>query len=34
MSVSAGEIEEAESRAKANPPRQYAEEYRLEAAGH
>jgi hypothetical protein len=31
MSVSAGETEKAESRAKANPPRQYAEEYRLEA---
>lgn len=31
MSVSAGEIEKAESGAKANPPRQYTEEYRLEA---
>jgi transposase len=34
MSVSAGEIEKAESRAKAKAPRQYTEEYRLEAAGH
>ena len=34
MSVSAGEIEKAESRAKAKAPRQHAEEYRLEAAGH
>ena len=31
MSVSAGEIEKAESRAKAKAPRQYTEEYRLEA---
>ena len=31
MSVSAGEIERAESRAKAKAPRQCAEEYRLEA---
>ncbi len=31
MSVSAGEIEKAESRAKAKAPRQHAEEYRLEA---
>jgi transposase-like protein len=31
MSVSASEIEKAESRAKANPPKQYTEEYRLEA---
>ena len=34
MSVSAGEIEKAESRAKAKAPRQYTEEYRLEAVGH
>lgn len=34
MPVSAGEIERAESRAKAKAPRQCAEEYRLEAAGH
>ena len=34
MSVSADEIEKAESRAKAKAPRQYTEEYRLEAAGH
>ena len=34
MSVSASEIEKAESRAKASSPRQHAEEYRLEAAGH
>ena len=34
MPVSAGEIEKAESRAKAKAPRQHAEEYRLEAAGH
>ncbi|MCC6099754.1 MAG: hypothetical protein LIV25_11010 [Olsenella sp.] len=34
MSVSAVEIEKAESRAKAKAPRQHAEEYRLEAAGH
>ena len=34
MSVSAGEIEKAESRAKAKAPRQHAEEYRLEAVGH
>ena len=34
MSVSASEIEKAESRAKAKAPRQYTEEYRLEAAGH
>ena len=34
MSVSAGEIEKAESRARAKAPRQHAEEYRLEAAGH
>ncbi|MCH3926693.1 MAG: hypothetical protein LKE27_09755 [Atopobiaceae bacterium] len=34
MSVSAGEIEKAESRAKAKAPRQHAEECRLEAAGH
>jgi transposase len=34
MSASAGEIEKAESRAKAKAPRQYTEEYRLEAAGH
>ena len=34
MPVSAGEIEKAESRAKASSPRQHAEEYRLEAAGH
>ena len=31
MSVSASETEKAESRAKAKPPRQYTEEYRLEA---
>ena len=31
MSVSASEIEKAESRAKASSPRQHAEEYRLEA---
>ena len=31
MSVSAGEIEKAESRAKAKAPRQHTEEYRLEA---
>ena len=31
MSVSASEIEKAESRAKASSPRQYTEEYRLEA---
>ena len=34
MSVSASEIEKAESRAKAKAPRQHAEEYRPEAAGH
>ena len=34
MPVSAGEIEKAESRAKASSPRQHAEECRLEAAGH
>ena len=34
MPVSASEIEKAESRAKASSPRQHAEEYRLEAAGH
>ena len=34
MSVSASEIEKAESRAKASSPRQHAEEYRPEAAGH
>ncbi len=34
MSVSASEIEKAESRAKASSPRQYTEEYRLEAVGH
>ena len=34
MSVSASEIEKAESRAKASSPRQHAEECRLEAAGH
>ena len=34
MSVSAGEIEKAESGAKVKAPRQYTEEYRLEAAGH
>ncbi len=34
MSVSAGEIGKAESRAKAKAPRQHAEECRLEAAGH
>ena len=34
MPASAGEIEKAESRAKAKAPRQHAEEYRLEAAGH
>ena len=34
MSVSAGEIEKAESRAKAKAPRQHAEECRPEAAGH
>jgi hypothetical protein len=31
MSVSASEIEKAESAAKAKAPRQYTEEYRLEA---
>ena len=31
MPVSAGEIEKAESRAKAKAPRQYTEEYRIEA---
>ena len=34
MSVSAGEIEKAESRDRSRLPRQYTEEYRLEAAGH
>ena len=34
MPVSAGEIEKAESRAKAKAPRQYTEEYRIEAVGH
>lgn len=34
MPVSAGEVEKAESRAKAKAPRQHAEEHRLEAAGH
>lgn len=34
MPVSAGEIEKAESRAKAKAPRQYTEEYRLEAVEH
>ena len=34
MSVSAGDIEKAESRAKAKAPRQHAEECRPEAAGH
>lgn len=34
MPASAGEIEKAESRAKERAPRQHAEEYRLEAAGH
>ena len=34
MSVSASEIEKAESRAKASSPRQHAEEHRLEAVGH
>lgn len=34
MPVSAGEIGKAGSRAKAKAPRQHAEEYRLEAAGH
>lgn len=34
MSVSASEIEKAESRDRSRLPRQYTEEYRLEAAGH
>lgn len=34
MSVSAGEIGKARSRAKAKAPRQHAEECRPEAAGH
>ncbi len=34
MSVSAGEIEKAESRDRSRLPRQYTEECRLEAAGH
>ena len=34
MSVSAGEIEKAESRDRSRLPRQYTEEYQLEAAGH
>ena len=34
MPVSAGEIEKAESRDRSRLPRQYTEEYRLEAAGH
>ena len=34
MPVSAGEVEKAESRDRSRLPRQYTEEYRLEAAGH
>ena len=34
MSVSAGEIEKAESRDRSRLPRQYTEEHRLEAVGH
>ena len=34
MSVSASEIEKAESRDRSRLPRQYTEEYRLEAAGY
>ena len=34
MPVSAGEIGKAESRDRSRLPRQYTEEYRLEAAGH
>ena len=34
MSVSASEIEKAESRDRSRLPRQYTEEHRLEAAGH
>ena len=34
MSVSAGEFEKADSRDRSRLPRQYTEEYRLEAAGH
>ena len=34
MPASAGEIEKAESRDRSRLPRQYTEEYRLEAAGH